>query len=158
MLSMESDENAREGVPRRRFLDLLLKGEFLALLGLIGYPVVRFLFPPAASGPEPKEVRVCAQNELTPGSGRVVRLGSHPVLVLKEPDGVVSAVSATCTHLHCTVQYRPDQKLIWCACHDGKFDLKGKNVGGPPPAPLEPYTVQVKNGDIYVRRSAKRAG
>ncbi len=33
--------------------------------------------------------------------------------------------------------------MIWCACHNGHYDLFGKNVAGPPPRPLEPYKVQV---------------
>jgi cytochrome b6-f complex iron-sulfur subunit len=148
---MEMEENDGGRVPRRRFLDLLLAGEFLGILALVGYPVVRFLSPPA-DGPEPDTVRVCAAAELAPGSSRTVRFGSQPVLVLREPGGAVRALSASCTHLHCTVQYQPERKRIWCACHDGQFDLAGKNVGGPPPAPLAAYTVEVKNGDLYVRR------
>ena len=53
------------------------------------------------------------------------------------------AFSATCTHLDCIVEYRPGVKKIWCNCHDGQYDLNGRNVGGPPPRPLTPYTVNL---------------
>ena len=60
--------------------------------------------------------------------------------------------SATCTHLSCTVQYRDDLHEVWCACHNGMYDLNGRNVSGPPPRPLESFEVQVRGEEIYVRR------
>jgi cytochrome b6-f complex iron-sulfur subunit len=41
---------------------------------------------------------------------------------------------------------------IWCACHNGVYDLSGKNVSGPPPRPLEAYDVHVRGDEIYVSR------
>jgi hypothetical protein len=40
--------------------------------------------------------------------------------------------SAVRTRLNCTVQYQQDSHQIWCACHNGLFDLNGRVVGGPP--------------------------
>ena len=51
------------------------------------------------------------------------------------------------------MQYRGDLKQIWCACHNGFYDLSGRNVAGPPPRPLEEYQVNIANGDIVVSRS-----
>jgi Rieske Fe-S protein len=50
------------------------------------------------------------------------------------------------------VQYRGEQNDIWCACHNGVYDLKGRNVSGPPPAPLETFNVSVVEGDILISR------
>jgi Rieske Fe-S protein len=55
-----------------------------------------------------------------------------------------------CTHLQGTVQYRADQESIWCACHNGYFDLSGKNVAGPPPRPLDQFDVTVKGDEVHV--------
>jgi Rieske Fe-S protein len=52
------------------------------------------------------------------------------------------------------VQYRPDLAEIWCACHNGHFDLNGTNVAGPPPKPLERYDVKVRGDKIVVDRNA----
>jgi Rieske Fe-S protein len=52
--------------------------------------------------------------------------------------------------LSCTVRYKEDLGMLWCPCHDGRFDLTGKNVGGPPPRPLPEHTVVVKGDEIYV--------
>jgi cytochrome b6-f complex iron-sulfur subunit len=61
-------------------------------------------------------------------------------------------LSATCTHLDCTVQNRPDWGIIWCACHNGKYDYDGNNISGPPPRPLEKFNVNEVDGVIFVSR------
>ncbi|MEI6125075.1 MAG: Rieske 2Fe-2S domain-containing protein, partial [Pseudomonadota bacterium] len=54
-----------------------------------------------------------------------------------------------CTHLDCNVQYVPDTKQFFCACHNGYFDDKGVNVAGPPPRPLPAFDMN-KDGDVLV--------
>jgi Rieske Fe-S protein len=68
--------------------------------------------------------------------------------------GELRAFSAVCTHLSCIVQYRPDLTQIWCACHNGHYDLNGKNIAGPPPKPLEEYAVNVRGDKIVVSKRA----
>lgn len=139
-------------IPRRRFIDLLLSGQFLALAMAILYPLVRFLLPSSAAEQDPLEIKLGPAADLPAGSARLVRMGSRPVLVLRTPEGSLRALVATCTHLNCTVQYRKEQSDIHCACHDGKYDLTGKNVSGPPPRPLTALAVEVRDGDLYVKK------
>ena len=68
--------------------------------------------------------------------------------------GEFRAFSAVCTHLNCTVQYRNDLEHIWCACHNGHFDLFGKNIAGPPPRPLDTFDVVVRGEDVVVSKRA----
>ena len=63
--------------------------------------------------------------------------GGKPCLVIRTPDGQVRAFNAVCTHLECTVEYRAAEADIFCNCHNGVYDLNGRNVSGPPPRPLE---------------------
>jgi Rieske Fe-S protein len=92
--------------------------------------------------------------DLAPNMGRIFKFGSRPGLLVRGPTGDLRAFSATCTHLGCTVQYRPDLGHVWCACHNGHFDLNGRNIGGPPPAPLEAFTVRVRGDEIVVSKNA----
>ena len=94
--------------------------------------------------------------ELKPNSSRIFKFGSRPGLLVMSSDGEYKAMSATCTHLSCTVQYRSDVKQVWCACHNGVYDLAGRNDSGPPPRPLEQYDVHVRGEEIVVAR--KREG
>ena len=140
-------------IPRRRFIDLLLAGQFLALAAAIFYPIARYLFPAAAAGSDPAEIKVGPASDLAPGTARLVRMGAKPVLVMRTAEGQLRALLATCTHLNCTVEFRKEQSDIHCACHDGRYDLTGKNVGGPPPRPLTALVAEVRDGDLYVKKA-----
>ena len=66
------------------------------------------------------------------------------------------AFSAVCTHLDCTVQFKTDTSQLWCACHNGTYDLRGNVVSGPPPRGLEQFTVNLRgegdDAEIVVSR------
>jgi cytochrome b6-f complex iron-sulfur subunit len=64
--------------------------------------------------------------------------------------GKLTVLSAVCSHLGCLVNYRKESKEFVCPCHGGKYDIAGRNIAGPPPAPLASYPVDVKNGMIMV--------
>lgn len=122
------------------------------MLGAVLYPVARFLAPPDVAESATLSASGGSAMGLVPNSGRVVPFGSQPAIVIRTAGGELRAFSATCTHLDCTVQYRPDLHRIWCACHNGEYDLTGRNVAGPPPRPLEAYEVGVKDDDIVITR------
>jgi Rieske Fe-S protein len=139
---------------RRDLLTLLLGTWGAGVVGAVLYPVMRFLVPPSI--PEATALTASAgkASDLAPNSGRVVPFGSEPALVVRTSTGELRAFTAICTHLNCTVQYRPDLQEIWCACHNGHYDLAGKNVSGPPPKPLRAFDVNVKGDEIIVSRTA----
>jgi cytochrome b6-f complex iron-sulfur subunit len=58
--------------------------------------------------------------------------------------------SATCSHLGCLVNYHKDKQEFVCPCHGGRYDLTGKNIAGPPPAPLTRFPVKKQGGMIMV--------
>ena len=139
-------------VPRRRFVEVLLGSGFLATAIAFLYPVLRYLVPPKASDLGSDAVVAGHVGELKPNSGKIFRFGNRPGLLIRTASGEYRAMSAICTHLTCTVQYRDDLREVWCACHNGKYDLNGRNISGPPPRPLEAFEVQVRGDAIFVRR------
>ncbi len=139
-------------VSRRNVLNYLLGTGAVATLAAIVYPIIKFMIPPRVVESSASSVVAAKVSELKPNSGRIFKFGSKPAILIETPAGEYRAFSAVCTHLDCTVQYRPDEKLIWCACHNGRYDLTGKNISGPPPRPLEAYTVNVRGTDIVVSR------
>ncbi len=148
------DAAATRDVSRRRLLDMLLSGSVVAFLGAVFYPVARYLTPPKVREATASNVVAASASQVKPNSGKVFRFGSKPGILVRLPSGEWRAFTAVCTHLGCTVQYRQDLEHIWCPCHNGQFDLTGKNVSGPPPAPLEQYDVIVKGEDVVVSRRA----
>jgi Rieske Fe-S protein len=138
---------------RRRFVHFLLGSGLLVSVGSFFYPLLRYLVPPASADLGTDTVVAGKVGDLKPNSGKIFRFGNKPGLLLLTSEGEYRALSATCTHLDCTVQYRGDVHQIWCACHNGFYDLNGRNVAGPPPRPLETYEVHVRGDEIVVSRS-----
>lgn len=138
---------------RRRFLDYLLGTSAFATLAAIFYPIIRFMAPPHVVEAMQSSVVAAKLSELPPNSGKIFKFGSKPGLIIRTASGELKAFSAVCTHLDCIVQYRSDTKQIWCACHNGQYNLNGENIGGPPPRPLEAYPVNKRGDDIVVNRS-----
>jgi Rieske Fe-S protein len=137
---------------RRNVLNYLLGAGTLATLGAIFYPILRFMIPPQVVESSSSSVIAAKVAELKRNQGRIFRFGTKPGLLIETLSGEYRAFSAICTHLDCTVQYRPDEQLIWCACHNGRYDLTGKNISGPPPRPLEEFKVNVRGDEIIVSR------
>jgi Rieske Fe-S protein len=132
-----------ESVARRNWLLRCLEAAITMTAGAIFYPVVRFLRPRAATRSGALEIvapyrmdqlKADAEGRWPPPFD----FGGKPCLLILV-DGEPKALNAICSHLDCTVEYRPLQGDIFCNCHNGVYDLNGRNISGPPPRPLELY-------------------
>lgn len=136
-------------------------GLVLAVLGLVGAPL-DFVWPRklGAFG-QPYLVR---KEEVPPPGGDPVRFPvgkfylSHLAPGQEGSPGGLLAVYQKCTHLGCTVPWRPDFQFgdtkgwFRCPCHGSTY-TKGAAilVFGPAPRPLDTMAVEVKgNGDVVV--------
>lgn len=148
---------------RRNWLLAVLTGSITVTFGILAFPVVMFLWPRKVTrsgelsmvlDERLDRLRAKLQNKewlapfnfggqpcvlvITPG-GRERLLRGEP---LERDD--LRAFNAICTHTDCTVQFRLEQGDIFCNCHNGRFNLDGRNVSGPPPRPLETYKVSLR--------------
>ncbi len=139
--------------PARRWINLLLGSGVLASIASFIYPAIRYIIPPAIAESSSHSVVAAKVGELRNNSGKIFKFGSQAALLVRTADGEYRAFSAQCTHLSCTVQYRTDLREIWCACHNGIYDLEGRNVSGPPPRPLEKFAVNVQGEDVIAARN-----
>jgi Rieske Fe-S protein len=150
-----------DGCTRRRVLNAFLASGAVATGGAVAFPIARFLLPPeqveaavaSVVASDSKTGKPFQVSQFPVNHGESFRMGSQPGLLVRLQNGEFRAFSAKCTHLACLVQYRQDTKLIWCACHNGTYDLTGKNISGPPPRPLTPYTANVRGDEVVVSRS-----
>jgi cytochrome b6-f complex iron-sulfur subunit len=138
------DIDHSDGYKRRDFLKYLISGGVIGFAAIILYPLIEYLKPPKQREVEVSSVLVGKTSDFETDSGKIIRFGNKPVIVIHTSENNFRAFSAVCTHLECTVQYRKDMHLIWCACHNGKYDLNGRNISGPPPRPLEEFRVVIK--------------
>ncbi|HET7784553.1 MAG TPA: Rieske (2Fe-2S) protein [Myxococcales bacterium] len=141
-----------EKTPRRTVLDVLLGAGVLGWLGSVIFPILRYLKPLGAQAQNgPIKLTAEEQAKLEKERSVIVRAGSARIIVLDVEKGL-TALSAKCTHEGCTVQYVPGESLIWCACHNGRFDFTGRVLSGPPPRPLAKYAAQREaDGSVIVQ-------
>ncbi|MFI5255269.1 MAG: ubiquinol-cytochrome c reductase iron-sulfur subunit [Candidatus Limnocylindrales bacterium] len=136
---------------RRRVLRYLLGFSIVSTLSMVATPIIGFLVPPKTAGTAAGgRVLAGTTDDIPIGQGKVVSMGSTPVIVLDTATGV-KAYSAICTHLGCIVAWDQTANVIHCPCHDGKFSpANGAVVSGPPPAPLTPIKVEEDGNKIYL--------
>jgi glycine/D-amino acid oxidase-like deaminating enzyme/nitrite reductase/ring-hydroxylating ferredoxin subunit len=71
---------------------------------------------------------------LEPGAAAIV----NGTACYRDPDGVMHAVSARCTHMGCLVQWNVGERSWDCPCHGSRFSPDGAVLNGPAVKPLEP--------------------
>ncbi len=139
---------------RRNFLNWLLGGSAATFMAAVTYPVLKYLTPPPVQDVSVEAVSAGKVEAFANNSSKIVKFGSRPALVVRDQQGEFKAFLAICTHLDCTVQYVPEDYVIWCACHNGKYDLNGINVSGPPPRPLTALKVNVQDDEVFISEEA----
>ena len=148
------DEMLHADPTRRRFVNWWLGTSAGAFLASVLYPVTRYLIPPEVGESTAATVTLPFKaDDVKPNSGQIFKFGNRPAILVRTASGDLKAFSAVCTHLNCTVQYRADLGHIWCACHNGHFDLNGQNIEGPPPRPLDAFVVNVRGAQIVVSKT-----
>ena len=142
---MAMTDRRSDRVPRRGFLGWLLGTSAGTLAVAVLYPVIRFLSPPHVPEASTSQIEAGLTNDpdLLERGYKIVRFGADPVILVRVSETDYRAFSATCTHLDCIVEYQKSSKRIWCNCHNGEYDLTGRNVAGPPPRPLTPFLVNL---------------
>ena len=65
-------------------------------------------------------------------------------------DQGLMALSSQCTHLGCLVNWDAGRREFLCPCHGGRYDMEGRRLSGPPPAPLEILPLRIEGDMIYV--------
>jgi cytochrome b6-f complex iron-sulfur subunit len=137
---------------RRRFLGCMVGGGVAAMGANMALPLVQFAANLHAS-PLPDFLAVDkADYELSPGKSKMALYGHLPLLLVRAADAgsPLRVFLATCTHLNCTVSYQEEQNRIYCACHEGVYDVEGRVVSGPPPSPLRELFTKFSNGKLII--------
>ena len=101
----------------------LVKKGLLWLLGAgLSWPFFSFILKKRYR--PPREIRI--SRKLEPGQVMV-----ESEFVLFQTHQGPLAVSRTCTHLGCRINYLEEEKLFLCPCHQSRFDSRGKYLSGP---------------------------
>lgn len=150
----DAENQPVEDAGRRSFFNRL----FQIVMGLWGVAfitvVVSYIKAPRESkGIEEKIKRVGPLSEFQVGSAKFVADELQPMWVIRNSSDEIIALSATCTHLRCILQWDKDSGRLVCPCHAGAFDLNGNVVSGPPPRSLTRRDCNTRGGIVYVNLS-----
>lgn len=156
-----------ENPSRRGFLKTVgISAVLLALGGQI-YAMLRSLFPNVLYEP-PQKFKVGTLDKFTEGG---TFLEDKRLFVFRHQN-IFHAISASCTHLGCTVKMvklnQPkkvtaggkeieEQVEFHCPCHGSKYYGDGTNYAGPAPRPLDYFKLEVSpdDGQLIVDMSNK---
>jgi len=142
---------------RREFVKKSFFG-VLALLGL-GFlvPAIELVAPVSSRDKELAYFPLLAEEEIPRVGVKKAELTfavlgkerKARVFVVASSKGPV-VFSAICSHLGCLVSYHKEKQEFICPCHGGKYDLTGRNIFGPPPAPLTRFPLKIQDGMLLV--------
>ncbi len=129
---------------RRRFV----------MAGILGFLTVnllmflRFFFPRALYEPKTKFL-IGYPSDFGFGVDTKFQ-NAHRIWVVRNTEGIF-VISAICTHLGCTPDWKPSENKFKCPCHGSGYDPEGVNFEGPAPRPMDRAHVELTpEGQIEV--------
>jgi len=150
-------------VSRRDFVKVVT-----AILGsimgaVVGLPAIGYLISPASKSQKsaawvplgplekiPVGVPVLFSFTRSKINGWEKTVNSYAVYALRGNNDELKIMSNACTHLSCRVTWNEEKQAYICPCHDGRFDIEGNVIAGPPPSPLKLYEAKVENGTLLI--------
>ncbi len=155
--------DAKDQLSRRNFL-AIMTGAIGGLIGMaLSIPAIAYLVGPALkTGSVENWVRIGSSGKVELGTPTLFKttierqtgwLKSQEevsVYILTDNGRDFIALSNICTHLGCRVRWIADRQEFFCPCHNGIFDKEGNVVAGPPPRPLDRYSVKLEDSNLFI--------
>ncbi|GAB3529940.1 FAD-dependent oxidoreductase [Pontibacter brevis] len=76
--------------------------------------------------------------QIMPGTGAIMREGTHKIAVYCDQNGIRHRFSAVCKHMGCVVNWNEVESSWDCPCHGSRYDPLGKVITGPATGDLDP--------------------
>src|SRR4051812_1437340 len=129
---------------RRRFV----MASVLGFLGVNFLMFLRFFFPRALFEPK-TSFRIGYPSDFSFGVDTKFQ-NQYRIWVVRNTEGIF-VISAICTHLGCTPDWKPSENKFKCPCHGSGYDPEGVNFEGPAPRPMDRAHVELApDGQIEV--------
>jgi len=147
---------------RRGFLVRLIQGTYAVIGATLAFVVGGAVIAPSFGRREAMWLHAGDADDLSEGTPLPITLRlarpdgpsevvDRKIVYLVKNGSEVRALDSTCTHLGCRTRFNSDTMQIECPCHGGVYDVTGKVIAGPPPAPLRAMTTRVDNGKVMVQ-------
>jgi len=145
ILSGPDDTDEDKQIARRR---RFVMASVLGFLGVNFVMFLRFFLPRALY--EPKTTfRIGYPSDFGFGVDTKFQ-NQYRIWVVRNTEGIF-VISAICTHLGCTPDWKPSENKFKCPCHGSGYDPEGVNFEGPAPRPMDRAHVELDpEGQIVV--------
>ena len=149
-------------VSRRRFLGYLVGGIGGLITAAVATPLVGYFISPIWKKSKPIGSPIARTGEIPVNEPKFVsyeqrvRDGwytttlSRGAWVVNRDNKEMVVFDPRCTHLNCPYYWDKDRGIFQCPCHDGRYDLEGNVLHGPPPRPLDRLEFYIDNNSIVV--------
>jgi 3-phenylpropionate/trans-cinnamate dioxygenase ferredoxin component len=101
----------------------------------------------------PREVRLCALDEIEPGTAKRFEVEGSPIALVRFGDDLY-AIGDTCSHAEVSLsegELDEETGHVECWKHGSSFDVRtGEPDTLPATRPVPTYTVRVDGGDVKV--------
>ncbi|WP_040951169.1 ubiquinol-cytochrome c reductase iron-sulfur subunit [Gorillibacterium massiliense] len=146
---------------RRQFLTYTLGGTTGFLAAGLLVPMVRFAVDPMLKKKTGADwVKVVEESKITDSpqsfkfqvhqvDGWYESTPKHEAWISKDKAGNIFALSPTCKHLGCRVEWKEEAHEYQCPCHGARYTLEGKQLKVAN-FPLDEFDVKIENGFVYV--------
>ncbi len=153
----KAEEEDDEELSRRQFLNLVGNSAIgVAALGSLG--VTLEYLKPNVLLEIPMQFKAGTIDTMPPNT--VVFNPDYRVFIFRDEKGFFYALSAICTHLGCTTNWKPhgvpgfeNQSVIACPCHGSVFSRTGVVLRGPAPRDLDRFRMRLQDGKLVVDTS-----
>lgn len=157
-----ADNEGTNQITRRKFLGNLIKVIGGVVSAAVAVPLIGYFLSPAWKQKTPLLSPIARVDDIPVGEptfvtyeervqdGWYVTTLSKGAWVVNKGNGEVIVYDPRCTHLNCPFYWDKPNNRFHCPCHDGRFDIDGNVLGGPPPRPLDRLTVVIQEGEILV--------
>jgi glycine/D-amino acid oxidase-like deaminating enzyme/nitrite reductase/ring-hydroxylating ferredoxin subunit len=92
---------------------------------------------------KPKHSNGIRLEDIPVNQGKIVEVEGKKYGAFHDEDGLMHMVSATCTHLGCTIKWNNDEKSWDCPCHGSRFSTNGEVLNGPANKPLDYHKKEI---------------
>jgi cytochrome b6-f complex iron-sulfur subunit len=147
--STDDTDESKQIARRRRFV-------MASVLGFLGVNFVMFLrfFLPRALYEPKTTFPIGYPSDFGFGVDTKFQ-NQYRIWVVRNTEGIF-VISAICTHLGCTPDWKASENKFKCPCHGSGFYITGVNFEGPAPRPLERWAIsEAEDGQVVVDKSKK---
>ncbi len=152
--SDKKDKNSNDKPMDRRRFFVVAGNSAVGLVGAGCLGVTYDFLSPKVLLESPSRFRIGTVETIQPNS--MAYDAEHRVFVFRDTQGYFYAISANCTHLGCTANWKAEgvpgheEGVIACPCHGSIFSKKGDVIQGPAQRALDRFRMHLEDNKLFV--------